>query len=140
MRFSHVFTFLSGVVLAGILSVGPVQARGPATGAAGLRQADSSTGAAPPTVSRTTKAVNYRLAGGSTQIDFNGTDLMAGASGTAKAESKANRIEINAKFTGLEDATKFGLEYLTYVLWAISPQGRAVNLGEVRVKDGMASL
>jgi outer membrane protein OmpA-like peptidoglycan-associated protein len=137
MKFSRGFTFLSGVVLAGILSVSPVPARGHA---AGLRQADSSTPATPPTVSRTTKAVNYRLAGGSTQIDFNGTDLMSGASGTAKVESKANRIEINAKFTGLEDATKFGLEYLTYVMWAISPQGRAVNLGELRVKDGMAGL
>jgi outer membrane protein OmpA-like peptidoglycan-associated protein len=140
MKFSHGFTFLSGVVLAGILSVSPVPVRGHATGAAGLRQADSSSPATPPTVSRTTKAVNYRLAGGSTQIDFNGTDLMSGASGTAKVESKANRIEINAKFTGLEDATKFGLEYLTYVMWAISPQGRAVNLGELRVKDGMAGL
>ncbi len=40
-------------------------------------------------------------------------------------------MEIEAKFQGFEDATKFGLEYLTYVLWAVSPQGRAVNLGEV---------
>jgi outer membrane protein OmpA-like peptidoglycan-associated protein len=65
---------------------------------------------------------------------------MRNASGAAKVESKTNRIEIDAKFTGLEDSTRFGLEYLTYVLWAISPQGRAVNLGEVVVKNGAGAV
>jgi hypothetical protein len=62
------------------------------------------------------------------------------AAGTARVESKPNRIEIDARFTGLDDATRFGLEYLTYVLWAISPQGRAVNLGELQPKNGTANL
>ncbi len=92
------------------------------------------------TVSRTTKAINYRRAGTSTRVSFNGTDLMRGASGEAKVESKSNRIEIDAKFIAMDDSTKFGLEYLTYVLWAISPQGRAVNLGELVVKNGMANV
>jgi outer membrane protein OmpA-like peptidoglycan-associated protein len=87
-------------------------------------------------VSRTTKAVNYRRAGGSTKIDFQGTELMPQASGEAKVQNKGNRIEIDAKFTGLDEATKFGLEYLTYVVWAVSPQGRAVSLGEVVLKNG----
>jgi outer membrane protein OmpA-like peptidoglycan-associated protein len=87
-------------------------------------------------VSRTTKAVNFRRAGGSTKLDFQGTELLQGASGEAKVESKSNRIEIDAKFENLEEATKFGLEYLTYVLWAVSPQGRAVNLGEVALNHG----
>jgi len=87
-------------------------------------------------VSRTTKAVNFRRAGGSTKLDFQGTELLQGASGEAKVESKSNRIEIDAKFESLEEATKFGLEYLTYVLWAVSPQGRAVNLGEVALSHG----
>jgi outer membrane protein OmpA-like peptidoglycan-associated protein len=87
-------------------------------------------------VSRTTKAVNFRRAGGSTKLDFHGTELMAAATGEAKVESKSNRIEIDAKFESLEEATKFGLEYLTYVLWAVSPQGRAVNLGEVVLNHG----
>ena len=82
-------------------------------------------------VSRTTKAVNYRRAGGTTMINFQGTELMQVASGEAKVQNKGNRIEIEAKFMGLDDATKFGLEYLTYVLWAISPDGRPVNLGEL---------
>jgi outer membrane protein OmpA-like peptidoglycan-associated protein len=87
-------------------------------------------------VSRTTKAVNFRRAGGSTKLDFQGTELLQGASGEAKVESKSNRIEIDVKFENLEEATKFGLEYLTYVLWAVSPQGRAVNLGEVALNHG----
>ncbi|HZV59722.1 MAG TPA: hypothetical protein VFF42_05235, partial [Candidatus Eremiobacteraceae bacterium] len=92
------------------------------------------------TVSRSTKALNYRRAGGSTKIDFQGTDLMPSASGEAKVESRSNRIEIDAKFERFQEATKFGFEYLTYVLWAISPQGRAVNLGEVAVKNGSSHL
>ena len=91
-------------------------------------------------VSRTTKAMNYRRAKGSVTVSFQGTDLMQGASGEAKVESKNNRMEIEAKFQGLQEATKFGLEYLTYVFWAVSPQGRAQNLGEVSIKDGAAEL
>jgi outer membrane protein OmpA-like peptidoglycan-associated protein len=91
-------------------------------------------------VSRTTKAVNYRRAGGSTKIDFQGTELMQQANGEAKVQNKGNRIEIDAKFLGLDEATKFGLEYLTYVLWAVSPQGRAVSLGEVVLKNGSGEV
>src|SRR5467141_607613 len=73
-------------------------------------------------------------------INFQGTELMQVASGEAKVQNKGNRIEIEAKFMGLDDATKFGLEYLTYVLWAVSPQGRAVNLGEVVLKNGAGEV
>src|SRR6266705_3548023 len=97
--------------------------------------------ASPPlTVSRTTKAVNYRRAGGSTKIDFQGTELMQQAVGEAKVQNKGSRTEIEAKFAGLDEATKFGLEYLTYVLWAVSPGGRAVNLGEVVLKNGSGEV
>src|ERR1700687_919115 len=75
--------------------------------------------------------MHYRLQGGTTKIDFSGTDLLQRASGEAKVEGKKTNFEIDAKFTGLEDATKFGLEFLTYVLWAVSPEGRPVNLGEL---------
>ena len=91
-------------------------------------------------VSRTTKAVNYRRAGGPAKIDFSGTELMQGASGEAKVQNKGSRTEIDAKFSGLDEATKFGLEYLTYVLWAVSPGGRAVNLGEIVLKNGSGEV
>ena len=84
-----------------------------------------------PTVLRTIKAMHYRLQGGSARIDFHGSDLMQRATGEAKVEGKKTNFQIEAKFEGFEDATKFGLEYLTYVLWAVSPQGRPVNLGEL---------
>ncbi len=83
------------------------------------------------TVSRTTRAVHYRLQGGQAKVEFRGTDLLQRASGEAKVEGKKTNFAIEVKFAGLEDATKFGLEYLTYVLWAVSPEGRPVNLGEL---------
>src|SRR3989454_3402388 len=82
-------------------------------------------------VSRTTKAVNYRHRGGSTMVDFKGTSLMPEASGKGKVDSKAGRLEISADFAHLAPANKFGAQYLTYVLWAVTPEGRSVNLGEV---------
>jgi outer membrane protein OmpA-like peptidoglycan-associated protein len=135
LKFAHVLLCLGGLALSGMPGTAAAAGRAPSR-----RQTEGAPQAAASTVSRTTKAFNYRLAGGSTQIDFAGTDLMRNASGTAKVEVKSNRIEVDAKFMGLEDSTRFGLEYLTYVLWAISPQGRAVNLGEVTVKNGTGSV
>jgi outer membrane protein OmpA-like peptidoglycan-associated protein len=71
---------------------------------------------------------------------FQATDLLAGASGEAKVEAKKTNVTIDAKFQGMEEATKFGLEYLTYVLWAVSPEGRAVNLGELTLDKSNAHL
>jgi outer membrane protein OmpA-like peptidoglycan-associated protein len=75
--------------------------------------------------------VNYRHRGGSTKIDFAGTDLMPKAKGDAKVDGKAGRLQIKANFEHMVPARNFGPEYLTYVLWAITPQGRPMNLGEV---------
>jgi outer membrane protein OmpA-like peptidoglycan-associated protein len=84
-------------------------------------------------ISRTTRAVKYEHRSGSTKINFQGTDLMPAASGLATVESQRGAMKIDAEFTGLDKPTSFGTEYLTYVLWAISPEGRPVNLGEVLV-------
>jgi outer membrane protein OmpA-like peptidoglycan-associated protein len=90
-------------------------------------------------VSRTSKAVHYRQ-GGTLKTQFQATELMAAASGEAKVEGKKTNATIDAKFQGMEEATKFGLEYLTYVLWAVSPQGRAENLGELTLDKGNGHL
>jgi outer membrane protein OmpA-like peptidoglycan-associated protein len=90
-------------------------------------------------VSRTTRAVSYRHRSGATKINFQGTDLMRGAAGEAKVESKRGALEIEVEFSGLDRPTSFGNEYLTYVLWAISPEGRPVNIGEVLVGDNHRS-
>ncbi|MGB0023151.1 MAG: OmpA family protein [Candidatus Sulfotelmatobacter sp.] len=84
-------------------------------------------------ISRTVQAVNYQHRSGATKLDFAGTDLMPSANGEAEVNSKRGSIEIKAEFGNLEKPTAFGNEYLTYILWAISPEGRAVNLGEVLV-------
>ncbi len=84
---------------------------------------------------RTTKAVNYRHRGGSTTVDFRGTDLMPGVGGHAKVDGKVGRLAISAELTHLQPARNYGGQYLTYVLWAITPEGRAVNLGEVLPGD-----
>ena len=86
-------------------------------------------------VSRSVQAVNYKHRGGATKMDFAGTDLMPRARGQAKVESKKGYIEIEVEFANLRKPTTFGNEYLTYILWAISPEGRAVNLGEILVGD-----
>jgi outer membrane protein OmpA-like peptidoglycan-associated protein len=85
------------------------------------------------TLSRTVQAVNYQHRSGATEVDFAGTDLMPAANGHAKVQSKRGSIEIEATFGNLQRPSAFGSEYLTYILWAISPEGRTVNLGEVLV-------
>src|SRR6202048_1950738 len=90
-------------------------------------------------VSRSVQAVNYKHRSGSTKLDFAGTDFMGSAEGKAEVNSKRGSIEIEAEFGNLRKPTTFGNEYLTYVLWAISPEGRAMNLGEVLVGENHRS-
>ncbi|MGB2604522.1 MAG: OmpA family protein, partial [Candidatus Sulfotelmatobacter sp.] len=84
---------------------------------------------------RTTKAVNYRNRGGSTTVDLRGTDLMPQVGGHAKVEGKGGRLTINVELTHMPPASTLGGQFLTYVLWAITPEGRAVNLGEILPGD-----
>jgi outer membrane protein OmpA-like peptidoglycan-associated protein len=82
-------------------------------------------------VQRDLDAVNYLHRSGSTKIAFRGTPLLPMAKGDAKVTSERGGITIDAHFEGLTPANGFGREYLTYVLWAITPDGRPNNLGEV---------
>jgi len=91
-------------------------------------------------VERTAKAINYRHRGGATKIDFRGTALLPEAHGEAKVESKQGYIEIEVEFDELQSATRYGPEYLTYVMWAITPEGRAQNLGEVLLNGTESKL
>jgi outer membrane protein OmpA-like peptidoglycan-associated protein len=86
------------------------------------------------------KAINYRNLKGSTEIDFKGTVLQPNAKGVAAVKNKSGVTEIKAKFEEITPATQFGPEYLTYVFWAISPDGRATNLGELIIKEGESEL
>jgi outer membrane protein OmpA-like peptidoglycan-associated protein len=84
-------------------------------------------------INRSVEAVNYQHQSGSTSVDFAGTSLLPSADGKAKVRSKRGTMEVEAEFGNLQNPTTFGAEYLTYVMWAISPEGRSVNLGEVLV-------
>src|SRR6202522_1901396 len=137
-HFLALFFFVLGCV--GAVASAQTQAAAPATATTAPTTTPAPAAADPGAVSRTTKAVHYRLQGGSAKVDFQGTDLLQRASGEARIEGKKTNFQIEAKFQNLEDATKFGLEYLTYVLWAVSPQGRPVNLGEVTLEHGNAHV
>ena len=90
-------------------------------------------------ISRSVQAINYRHRSGATKVDFAGTDLMPASTGQAKVESKRGALEVEVELANLQKPTTFGTEYLTYVLWAISPEGRAANLGEVLLGDNHRS-
>jgi outer membrane protein OmpA-like peptidoglycan-associated protein len=91
-------------------------------------------------IGRTTAAINYRPRRGDTKVDMAGTALLPLARGTAKVAGEQGYMKIEARFEKLEPASRFGREYLTYVLWAITPEGRATNLGEIQVDDANAKV
>jgi len=85
--------------------------------------------------SKTSQAIGYQVGGGGTEVDLNATELMPQASGKAKVEAKPGVTNIEAEVQDVAQPTKFGAEFLTYVLWSISPDGRSSNLGEVRIDN-----
>ena len=91
-------------------------------------------------VSRTTKAVNYHHRTGSTHIDFRGTELMPLARGEAKVDSQMGSTKVETTFNHLSPASQYGPEFMTFVLWGITPEGRHANLGEVVLQGDHAKL
>ena len=106
------------VVLSGVASHAQAPAPGYVAGAPGLTRLSL-------------PGVGYGSRPGDTNLLFKGTSLMPGASGTAKVEKQGGNIRIAAAFTGLQNPAAFGHEYLTYVMWAITPDGRAFNFNEI---------
>jgi len=130
------FLLVAGTLLAQVPN--PTQQQHPALGPA-------ETGQAMPifrvtVVSRTTKAINYHHRTGTTPIDFRGTELMPSARGTARVDSQMGSTKIETNLEHMGPASQFGPEYMTYVLWAITPEGRAMNLGEVALNGDHAKL
>src|SRR5713226_7518771 len=91
-------------------------------------------------VSRTTKAVNYHHRTGSTHVDFRGTELMPAAIGEAKVASQMGSTKVETTLRHMAPAGQYGPEYMTFVLWGITPEGRAVNLGEVVLEGDHAKV
>ena len=131
----------SFLVLSALLSAQPTQAPNPVQQSV----SNGNNGAPMPiyrvtVVARTMKAINYNHRSGATRIGFRGTALMPEARGEARVESKQGVIKIDAQMQKLQPATKFGAEYLTYVMWAITPEGRATNVGEVLLNGDKTHL
>src|SRR5580700_8150570 len=91
-------------------------------------------------VGKTVTAVSYQHRSGSTMIGFQGTPLLPLAKGNAKVDSKQGSIVVSASFKNMQPAQKFGKEYLTYVLWAITPEGKPNNLGELLLDGNNSKL
>jgi outer membrane protein OmpA-like peptidoglycan-associated protein len=103
---------------------------------AGVAAAQSQQDApAPNPASTSIKAIGYRVGGGATKVDLKSTGLIAQANGEAKVEAKAGATYVEAEVRGLVRPTQLGTEFLTYVLWAVSPEGATSNLGEVHIND-----
>jgi outer membrane protein OmpA-like peptidoglycan-associated protein len=124
-----------GALLASLVLLAPTagSAAVPQSSPDGAKRADQTSTYQMVLVDRTVKAVKYAHRSGSTKLNFEGTDLMANARGEAKVDSHRGAMEIKVEFWNIQKPTTFGGEYLTYVLWAISPEGRPVNLGEVLI-------
>ena len=134
MKFTSLFLTVCGLALAQLVLAQAPEAPNP------TQQPAIENGGVTPiyritVVARTTKAINYNHRSGSTRIGFRGTALMPEARGEAKVESKQGVIKIDAEMEKLGPATQFGREYLTYVMWAITPEGRATNVGEVLLNN-----
>jgi outer membrane protein OmpA-like peptidoglycan-associated protein len=90
---------------------------------------------------KSVKAIGYQVGGGGTKVDLKGTGLMAQANGEAEVEAKAGRTKIEVSIESLAQPSTLGTEFMTYVLWAVSPEGRTSNLGEILInKDGKGKL
>src|SRR6185369_1037409 len=133
------------IIVGSFIACGALLAQAPQAPNPAQRNVSEQPGASVPiyrvtVVARTTKAINYNHRSGPTEIDFRGTALMPDARGEAKVESKQGVIKINADMRKLQPPSQFGPEYLTYVLWAITPEGRATNVGEVVLNGDKSSL
>jgi hypothetical protein len=94
-------------------------------------------------ITKSVKAVGYEVGGGSTKLDMKGTELMPQASGQAKVEikTKAGRANLEVNLKGMTPPSQLGAEFLTYVLWVVTPEGRTGNTGEILInKNGEGKL
>ena len=131
-RFGKYLVFLISLTFTAFASPAFPQQGAPITG-------DQASGYHMKVVSRSTEAVDYRHKG-STKVNLRGTDLSPEVRGDARIEGRPGGVKIEASMEHFRPANSFGLAYLTYVLWAITPQGRPRNLGELVLKDGKSSV
>jgi outer membrane protein OmpA-like peptidoglycan-associated protein len=92
-------------------------------------------------ISGTVAAIGYPVGGGGTTVNMVGTAAASQASGQAKVDAKAGGTGIALKVAGMPQPTELGAEFLTYVLWTVTPDGTTRNLGEIPIdKNGQGKL
>ena len=131
MRSGYVFTL--GWIAAACLNPVPAKAQTSTTSTEKVPAADL--------ISRSVKSFGYNVGGGDTKVDFVPTELMPQAAGEAKVEAKSGTTKIELSLKGMTPPSRLGAEFLTYVLWVITPDGRYGNTGEILInKNGDGQL
>ena len=83
-------------------------------------------------VARRTIAVTYPLEE-TIEVKFRGTTLLPRLKGEAKVKRAGRRgTRVELAIDNLPRANELGGIYTTFILWAISPDGRVDNLGEIK--------
>jgi len=85
--------------------------------------------------SKSVPAIGYEIGAGATKINLTATSVAPQASGEAKVEAKKSGTSVEVKLKGMPQPTTLGPELLTYVLWAVTPDGGARNLGEIPINE-----
>ena len=92
-------------------------------------------------ISGTVAAIGYPVGGGGTKVTMVATQAASQASGEARVEAKKSGTEVSLKVAGMPQPTVLGAEFLTYVLWTVTPDGTTTNLGEIPIdKTGQGKL
>ncbi len=92
-------------------------------------------------ISGTVAAIGYTIGGGSTMVTMVGTPASPESSGDAKVAAKLGGTAIELQVARMPQPTVLGAEFLTYVLWTVTPDGTSTNLGEVPIdKNGEGRL
>jgi outer membrane protein OmpA-like peptidoglycan-associated protein len=77
--------------------------------------------------------------GPESHLAFHGTPIALAASGEADVEFQDGRARVDVDVKKLPKVSSLG-PFATYVLWAVTADGNANNLGSIDVKDGNGSL
>ena len=120
---------MRGKLVWGLLSIGFVFCRG------ALFAQNREEEPAENLTSKSVPAIGYDIGAGATKINLTATSVVPQASGEAKVEAKKSGTSIEVKLKGMPQPTTLGPELLTYVLWAVTPDGGARNLGEIPINE-----
>lgn len=72
-------------------------------------------------------------------LEFHGTAIALGASGSGRVEFQDGRASVEVSVRKLPDPASLG-PFSTYVLWAVTADGRANNIGSIETRNGAGSL